>query len=75
MTDKPLSAHALAELQNLARAPEPCTGINPGVIRKLTTEGLATIIQAPSPFKIDRGKPRNHLQITGAGRLRLEGQG
>lgn len=67
-----LTPHALAELENVARTPEPTTGINPGVVRKLVSEGLAEIIQAPSPFKIDRGKLRNHLTATAAGRRLLE---
>jgi hypothetical protein len=67
----PLSAHAIDELRNIARSPEPIVGINPGVINRLMRENLVEIVQLPSPFKTHKGRPVGHLRITNAGRERL----
>ena len=67
----PLSAHAIAELRNIARSPEPTVGVNPGVINRLMRENLVEIVLLPSPFKTHKGRPANHLKITDAGRERL----
>jgi len=64
---KPLSAHALAELGHIIKSPEPCLGINPGVVQKLTREGLAEIVWLPSPFKTHKGGNIAHLKVTSAG--------
>lgn len=68
----PLSAHAREELANIARAPIPTAGINPGVINRLMRENLAEIVQLPSPFKVHKGGNCPHLQITEVGRKMLE---
>lgn len=64
---KPLSEHALAELGNIVRRPEPRCGVNPGVARKLVAEGLAEEVMLPSPFKIHKGGNTGHLKATPAG--------
>lgn len=64
---RPLSRHALAELANIIRKPEPCVGINPGVRHKLTGEGLAEIVELPSPFAAHKGGNCQHLKATKAG--------
>lgn len=63
----PLSAHAVSILDALASAPMPRQEINPGVVRRLTGEQLAEIIDLPSPYKKHRGSKIAHLQITAAG--------
>ena len=68
----PLSKHALAELKNLSKQPEPTNGINPGVVDRLERGGLAVVVQLPSPFKSHKGRNCAHLQITQAGRDVLE---
>lgn len=67
----PLSAHAITELRNIARSPEPTVGVNPGVINRLMRENLVEIVRLPSPFKTHKAKAIDHLQITDAGRERL----
>lgn len=67
-----LSAHALAELRNIAQSPEPSLGVNPGVINRLMREELVEVVRLPSPFKTHKGRPIDHLQITDAGRARLK---
>lgn len=67
----PLSAHAIAELRNIARSPEPCCGVNPGVKDRLTREDLVEIVQLLSPFKTHKGRNVAHLRITPAGTARL----
>ena len=63
----PLSAHALEELRNIARAPEPKSGVNPGVVDRLTREDLVEVVDLPSPFKAHKGGTCPHLRITDAG--------
>jgi hypothetical protein len=67
----PLSEHAIAELRNLATAPEPTTGVNPGVVNRLMRENFAEIVELPSPFKTHKGRPIPYLRITEAGREKL----
>jgi hypothetical protein len=66
-TSKPLSEHALAELGNIIRKPEPAVGINPGVRKKLLTEGLAEVVHLPSPFAVHKGGNTQFLKATPAG--------
>lgn len=68
----PLSAHALAELRDIARRPQPCNGINPGVINRLLREGLAETVDLRSPFPTHKGSAIPHLRITDAGRDALQ---
>jgi hypothetical protein len=68
---RPLSAHAYAELIEMASAPVPCFSMNPGVRRKLTQEGLAEIVQLTSPFRAHKGARCAHMDITQAGLDRL----
>lgn len=65
---RPLTAHARAELAQLARAPVPRCSINPGVVDRLTREGLAELRDLPSPFAAHRGGTCQHLVITEAGK-------
>jgi hypothetical protein len=67
----PLSAHALAELANIAEVPLPRAGINPGVINRLSREALVETVDLPSPFKTHKGRKVPHCQITAAGRTAL----
>lgn len=67
----PLSKHALARLADIGEAPVPTFSVNPGVGNRLIRENLVRIVRLPSPFKLDHGKPRDHYQITAAGRERL----
>lgn len=71
---KPLSRHAIEELRNIAQAPEPRCGVNPGVSQKLEAEGLVDCVRLPSPFAIHKGDKIEHLQITDRGRRFLERQ-
>lgn len=72
---RPLSAHAIEILRNMSREPMPCVAINPGVVNRLTKDGLAEHCVRPSTFKLDRGRPRSHLQITDAGRATVANAG
>ena len=65
----PLTAHALAELRDLANKPCPRQAVNPGVSDRLLREDLVEVVMLPSPFRAHAGKPLEHLRITDAGRL------
>jgi hypothetical protein len=67
----PLSAHAWAELAEIARQPVPCSSVNPGVMNRLEREGLIERFMHASPFRVHRGRKIEHLMITAAGRTRL----
>jgi hypothetical protein len=68
----PLSKHALQELSNLIACPLPTSTVNPGVVDRLTREGLAEVVDLRSPFKTHQGKRIPHLQITALGRAVVE---
>ena len=61
---RPLSPHAIAELRNMAYAPEPACAINPGVLSRLLREGLIEIVQAEpyAPLHVRLGSPSRHLK-------------
>lgn len=61
---KPLSEPALAVLRQLMHSPIATQEINPGIVRKLTDEGLAEIVGLPSPYDSHKGANCNHLKIT-----------
>ncbi|MGB5147471.1 MAG: hypothetical protein WBN86_10140 [Porticoccaceae bacterium] len=65
---RPLTAHALAELRDLANKPCPRQAVNPGVANKLLSEGLVESVMLPSPYRTHRGNPLEHLRITDIGR-------
>jgi hypothetical protein len=67
----PLSAHALAELRDIAAAPVPRCAVNPGVANRLEREGLVRGVEIKSPYKAHKGGTCLHLEITDAGRERL----
>jgi hypothetical protein len=67
----PLSAHALAELREMLRAPEPRCGVNPGVADRLLREALVESVDLPSPFPTHKGRRIEHLRITDAGRAAI----
>jgi len=67
----PLSAHAIAELKDIASKPVPRSAVNPGVANRLLRESLVAEVQLPSPFKTHKGAAIAHLQITAAGRDRI----
>jgi len=67
-----LSSHAVTALYAIERRPEPSQRFNPGVKRKLVSEGFATHIMLPSPYIRSRGSKIGHLQITDMGRVILE---
>lgn len=64
----PLTAHALAELRDLAAKPCPRQAVNPGVANRLLREALVESVMFPSPFRTHAGKLLEHLSITDAGR-------
>lgn len=64
----PLSDYAHGVLRMLALSPAPVCEVNPGVINRLLREDLARCGPHPSPFKVHKGKPIEHLHITDAGR-------
>lgn len=72
---RPLSAHALAELRDIAASPVPAVSVNAGVVARLLREGLVIIMQLRSPFRTHKGKLIAHLEITDAGRQRLKAGG
>ena len=67
----PLSEHALGVLRDLAQAPKPTQGINPGVVNRLQRGDLAEVVNLPSPFASHRSGDCPHLRITDAGRKAL----
>lgn len=67
----PLTPHALEVLRQLARAPMPRQEINAGVVNRFAREALAETVMRPSPYKTHKGKNIDFLQITDAGRARL----
>lgn len=69
---RPLSAHARAELRDIATAPVPACSVNPGVIRRLSVQGLVELVDLPSPFPTHKGRNIQHLQVTAAGRKTLD---
>ncbi len=64
----PLTAHALAELCDIANSPCPRQAVNPGVANRLFREELVESVMLPSPFATHAGKLLEHLRITEAGR-------
>lgn len=64
---RPLSEHAITELGSLSCGPLPTSTVNPGVVRRLTLDGLAAIEERRSPFKTHRGRNVSHLVITPEG--------
>lgn len=67
----PLSAHAIAELKDIAVAPVPRCGVNPGVANRLLREALVESAPKRSPFKTHKGGNIEHLVLTQAGMDRL----
>jgi len=67
----PLSEIARGELADIALAPVPCQGVNPGVANRLLREDLVELVDLPSPFPTHKGKKIQHLKITDAGRRAL----
>lgn len=63
----PLSEHARGVLQSLYKKSTPTMEVNPGVIDRLTREGLAAVMQLTSPYAKHKGGKCNHLVITQAG--------
>lgn len=63
----PLTAHALAELRDLTRGPEPRQSINPGVVNRLLREALVESVDLPSPYPTHKRRLIEHLRITDAG--------
>lgn len=70
----PLSAHALDELRDIAKAPVPRLSINPGCANRLARGGLVESVLLPSPFKSHHGMSIEHMRITADGQLVLDGQ-
>ena len=62
-----LSLAAREKLDDIRRAPRPCSEVNPGVSNRLRREALVEIVRLPSPFKTHARKLIDHLQITDAG--------
>lgn len=69
----PLSPTAWNALESLARGEFPAQQVNPGVVSKLVSHGLATSVQRPSPYASHKpGTQVAFLQITDKGREELE---
>lgn len=68
---RPLSAHGYAQLEKLLREPMPSHEFNPGALERLQKEGLIRDIERPSPYAVDKGKPRRFVEITEQGRRKL----
>lgn len=64
----PLTDHGRRALASLLSAPVVKSMFNPGIVDRLLRGGLAEIVMLPSPFKKDRGRKRQFLQITDEGR-------
>lgn len=67
----PLSAHARAELVDIAETPIPRFMVNPGVSARLERNGFVETVFLVSPFKTHKGKEIQFLKITAAGRKAL----
>lgn len=67
----PLSDFAREWLSQIADKPVPKIEINPGVRDRLLREGLVKLVELPSPYKTQKGKNCQHLQITQAGKKEL----
>ena len=71
----PLSEHALAALRRCRDQWVPCQEINPGVVRKLTSEGWAEIGSIPTPYATRRGNVEAiRASATGRARIAYEDQ-
>lgn len=64
----PLTEHSRRALASLKDAPAVKSLFNPGVVDRLLRGGLVEIVMLRSPFKKDRGRERQFLQITDEGR-------
>lgn len=65
----PLSKYARTTLRDLAiNGPKVRFEINNGCVDRLLGECLICIIKRPSPYQVDRGQPRDFVEITDAGR-------
>jgi hypothetical protein len=64
----PLTAHALAELKDIAAKPVPRQAVNPGVANRLLRGELVESVMLPSPFRTHGGRTIEHLRITDTGR-------
>jgi hypothetical protein len=70
----PISAHAVAELRDIAYSPVPAQSINPGVTTRLLQEDLVSLVLLDSPFpNHKKGHKIQHLHVTEAGRALLAG--
>ncbi len=68
----PLSEAALSVLHSLASGAMPAQEINPGVQNRFMREALAEYIDLPSPYRTHKGRKIKFMQITDAGRARLQ---
>jgi hypothetical protein len=58
---RPLSAHALAELRNIARTPQPTRSVTPSILSRLISRNF-----------VRPGSEPDYLEITDAGDAALE---
>lgn len=65
---RPLSAHAIAELRDPDVAPPPRKDMNPDVTTRLNEEIVDLMM--PSPFKTHAGRDIEHMRITPPGAAR-----
>lgn len=69
---RPLTLYAVSVLKMLSGgAVVPRLEINNGCVDRLLREELIEIVLHPSQYAIDRGKPRDHVKITTAGKERI----
>jgi len=67
----PLSAHAIEQLQTIAKHTVPCSSVNTGVGNRLMRDHLIDIVDLQSPFKLHKGRNCPHYRITEAGKLAI----
>lgn len=66
----PLTPHATSELRSLRGGGRPRQEINPGVIDRLSREGLIETYDASSPYRTRKGDVR-FVRLTSAGTERI----
>ena len=67
-----MRAALISTLKWLATKPRAADGLRPMDLRDLCLAGYATVVQLPSPWEKNRGELIDHLEITPAGRARLQ---
>jgi len=61
--EKPLSPHALLELEALADGPVPRAAMNPGVVSALLRRELVELVLLGSPYVTHKGAKIEHVRL------------